>query len=443
MRIACGIERMAYRKRLSAIRYALCAVFLAGCVERTIVIESDPPGATVWVNEHPVGPTPLTYEFITHGRYTFRILKTGFRELVTRERVMAPIYQWIPLDLVSEYLVPFQFKDRHLFRYKLVPQPPEERLETVRLTDVQKVVGELKNPDPKKRRSACITLASLRDPATEEAVRAATQDPSPIVRAAALEAWRAIAGSKSLEELLQALRRDSDPQVRWQAAVELEALKDARAIPGLIEALKDRDPLVRTGAAEALKGIPNPMALQPLVQALRDRDTAVRRAATEGLGKIGDKAAVAPLSKVLFHHDVHTRRKAVEGLARLKDPASGPALVRTFTDWDPKVRQVATKALIAFGDERVVPILVRRLRGLKPWTREHAAQVLGGLKDPRAVEPLAKAFRRESNFPASQAMVQALTALGVKPDETWDQTLSIRMKRAEEKAEEEKKKKRP
>lgn len=416
------------------------AVVLSGCVKRTIIVASDPPGASVWINEHAVGKTPVTHEFITHGRYLFRLEKAGFRPLVKREMIRAPIYQWIPIDFVAENLIPVHLDDRHAFQYRLTPMPADEKLLPEEGVDLQQALEDLKSPDPQKRRFACAALARERDPKTAPQILEAARDPVPKVRAVALEAWRGVQGPQSLDLLLAALREDPSREVRWQAAIELEALKDGRAVPGLIAALKDWDPLVRTGAAEALKGIPDPRAVQSLIRASRDSDTSVRRAAAEGLGLIGDKAAVKPLTRVLFHHDFQTRRRAARSLAQLKDPSSGPALVRTFTDWDPQIRRIATEALISFGDKRVVPILIRRLKGLKPWTREHAAQVLGGLKDPSAVEPLKQAFRREPDPPASQAMYDALVALGAKIDPSWPQILSSRIKKAEEKRKEELKK---
>lgn len=417
---------------------ACCLLSLTGCVKRAILVESDPPGAKVWINGHPVGVTPATYEFITHGRYRIRLEKKGYQELITREMVRAPIYQWIGLDLIFEHLLPVHLEDKHLFRYALTPESPQEHLLIEKPADLSAILADLESSDPIKRHLACVDLARLRDPSTVQAVREATGDPSPEVRSAALGALRAIEGPKALDRLAEVLRQDPVPQVRWQAAIELEALGDPQAVPALVDALKDRHWLVRTGAAEGLKGIPDPRAVQPLIKALRDKETSVQRSSAEGLGLIGDKAAVKPLTKALFYHDLHIRRKAVEALARLKDPTSGVALVKTFTDWDPRVRHTATQALIEFGDERVVPLLIRRLRGLKPWTREHAAIVLGHLKDQRAIEPLMKAFRREPDPPASQAMFNALTGLGVHLDLTWQKALDIRIEKAERKMRKEK-----
>ncbi len=386
----------------------LLATASAGCVKRSLIVETDPPGAQLWINGRPMGKTPVNYSFVTHGRYKLYLEKAGFKPLTTREMVKAPVYQWIPLDFIFEWLLPFRLEDKHLFQYALTAQPVDQNMELETGPDHQQMLDGLKDPDPLKRRASCVALAARRDPADAAAVKELTGDPDPKVRAAAFSALRSIKGTQATETLLQALRSDPDKEVRWRAASELEALKNPKAVPGLLDALKDPSPLVRVGAAEALKALPDRSAVIPLVVALKEKDAGIRRAAAEALGKIGDKSAVPALTKSLFHHDVQTRRNAARSLALLKDPASGPALARTFTDWDPSVRKVAVDALIDFGDSRVVPLLISRLRGWKPWTREHAAQALGGLKDPRAVKPLQRSLKRESDPPAKEAMKQAL-----------------------------------
>lgn len=397
--------------RILVVMTIFMAIATSGCVKRAIMIDTIPQGASVWINENPVGKTPIEFEFITHGRYKFRIQKEGFRERVAREMVKAPVYQWIGLDFIFEILIPKQFNDVHHFYYVLDPQPTEERLVREAPDKAEHWMQILHDPDPAARRSAVVRLAQLRKPNTAEAVESLLRDPDPMVRAAAVHALRALKQGESLEQLLQILQLDDAPEVRWQAAVELEVLGDPAAVPGLIKALRQKDALVRGGAAEALKGIPDKRAVKPLVTGLRDKNAVVRRASAEALGDIGDKAAVAGLTRALFHHDVHLRRRSVDALAKLKDPASGRALVNTFTDWDPEVRRKATDALLDFGEPDLVPILIRRLRGWKTWTRAHAAEVLAGFKAYSAAEPLRKAFAREPDWDTKAIMADAIGAI--------------------------------
>ena len=395
-------------KRFDIFWIFLCVLISTGCVKRSIIIQTDPPAANVWINEHLMGRSPVTYEFITHGRYKFQIEKNGFQPIVVREMVRAPIYQWIPLDFIFEWMVPVHLEDKHSFRYVLRTQPPAEAVQSEPPLDKEQLAKQLKNPDWHVRRETCVELAIRRDPSTDSLVVEALQDPHPFVRAAALNALRSIQGEGAINSLLNFLHSDPSEYVRWQAAIELEALKSQQAVPGLIAALKDRNSLVRTGAAEALAAIPDKQSLKPLVAALKDKDTSVRRAATEGLGKIDSPAAVPALIRMLSHHDVHTRRKAAEALRKYKSPSAGRALVRRFDDWDPKVRSTAIHALIECGDKEIVPMLIRYLRAFNAYTREDAALTLAGLKDPRAVQPLQKALIREWNGTTRNAMKEAL-----------------------------------
>ena len=49
--------------------------------------------------------------------------------------------------------------------------------------------------------------------------------------------------------------KDDNPHVRQRAATTLGAMKDPRAVPPLIDALRDKDAQVQENAAEALKNI--------------------------------------------------------------------------------------------------------------------------------------------------------------------------------------------
>ena len=410
---------------------SLAPLLLVGCVKRMILVESDPPGAKVWINEHPAGVTPVKQEFITHGRYKFRLRKNGFREVVAKEMVRAPLYEWMPFDFFFENVLPIHLDDKHRFLYKLTPETPSERLQEEAPADAQADLQGLHDKDPEKRRAACMNLARRRDPATGSQALEATRDPSPIVRKAALQAARPLTGAACMPRLIELLSGDPSPEVRWQAAVELEALKDKAAVPPLIQALKDKDPLVRAGAAEALKGIPDPRAVRSLILSLRDKDTTVRRSSAEGLGLIGDRSAVRPLTRVLFFHDFQARRRAAKSLAQLGDPAAAVPLAHTLDSWDPRLRKISSQAIIQMGDPRPVPLLIRYLHSWKSVTREEAAIALGGLKDQRAVEPLVRAFRREPNHVTSRAMLAALKSLGAQVDPTWEQLDTYRAKRAE------------
>src|SRR5258706_9997592 len=54
---------------------------VAGCVERTMTIKSDPPGALVYLNDREIGRTPVTRDFTWYGDYQVEIRKDGYESV--------------------------------------------------------------------------------------------------------------------------------------------------------------------------------------------------------------------------------------------------------------------------------------------------------------------------------------------------------------------------
>lgn len=118
---------MTPRARTAVFAAALLALpgGMLGCVERTLKISSQPPGARVFVNDEEVGVTPLKFSFTWYGDYDVILRKTGYQTLKTHHRVVAPWFQWAPLDFVFEVLWPTTLRDEHVMP-ELALQPAAE-----------------------------------------------------------------------------------------------------------------------------------------------------------------------------------------------------------------------------------------------------------------------------------------------------------------------------
>jgi hypothetical protein len=95
---------------------ALAALLLAlagGCVERIMKIQTSPPGALVTVNDEEVGVSPVKVSFLWYGDYDLVFRKRGYETLKTSYRIHPPWYQWPPLDLIAETLIPVTIRDEH------------------------------------------------------------------------------------------------------------------------------------------------------------------------------------------------------------------------------------------------------------------------------------------------------------------------------------------
>lgn len=93
-----------------------------GCVRRRMTVRSNPPGATVSVDNQVIGTTPAASSFVYYGTREFRIEKDGFRTETIRRKFSPPWYQWPGLDFVAESLWPGEIRDERIIDVQMVPQ---------------------------------------------------------------------------------------------------------------------------------------------------------------------------------------------------------------------------------------------------------------------------------------------------------------------------------
>ena len=110
---------------------ALCAC-QSGCVQRRMMVRSNPPGALVYVDDYqePIGVTPCAANFTYYGTRKIRLVKDGFETLTVMQSIPAPWYEYTPFDFVAENFVPGEIRDHRTLDYQLKPQVvvPAEQL---------------------------------------------------------------------------------------------------------------------------------------------------------------------------------------------------------------------------------------------------------------------------------------------------------------------------
>ncbi|MCC6752311.1 MAG: HEAT repeat domain-containing protein [Deltaproteobacteria bacterium] len=144
-----------------------------------------------------------------------------------------------------------------------------------------------------------------------------------------------------IERLVQILRTDPSSKVRLQAALTLAKLKDPRAAPALLQALKDASPMVRGVSAAALGALGDARAIPALKQlAQQDEHPFARTQAKKALEALSrEQAAGGPAPGTrLFVTLGKMTNTAKEGGPRLA-AALGEALLAEFS----KVAGVATR----------------------------------------------------------------------------------------------------
>ena len=97
------------------INVALLAACLlgTGCVQRTLHVDSNPPGALVYLNDEFVGRTPTSVVFTWYGTYDVRLEKEGYQALSTSREAKQPLYDMPFIDVFAEAMPGTVHSDVH------------------------------------------------------------------------------------------------------------------------------------------------------------------------------------------------------------------------------------------------------------------------------------------------------------------------------------------
>ncbi|MBL8859664.1 MAG: PEGA domain-containing protein [Planctomycetes bacterium] len=130
---------------MRVVAFILCAA-LAGCAaQRELTIDSTPPGALVRLDDMVVGVTPFKTSFEAYGTRRVTLYLEGYRSQSRLVEIKPPWYAHFPLDVISEVLLPFGWRDRHEVALVLVAEdsalsmpdidPVLQRAESLRLAE--------------------------------------------------------------------------------------------------------------------------------------------------------------------------------------------------------------------------------------------------------------------------------------------------------------------
>jgi hypothetical protein len=109
--------------RIGRLLPVLLLLLAPGCITRIVTVKTNPTGALVYLNDEEIGRTPVSREFQWYGIYDVLIRKDGYQTLKTQGHVSAPLWQWIPLDLLTDLL---PVTDEHVITFDLKPQLPAD-----------------------------------------------------------------------------------------------------------------------------------------------------------------------------------------------------------------------------------------------------------------------------------------------------------------------------
>jgi hypothetical protein len=119
----------------------LLALSQSGCVERLLAIHSDPPGASVYLDGEKVGTTPCEVSYTWYGTRDLILELRGYTLIRQQVTLNPPWWQIIPLDFITDVVIPVTLHDRMAVSYSMEPAPvTREEVDTVlqRAEDLRK-----------------------------------------------------------------------------------------------------------------------------------------------------------------------------------------------------------------------------------------------------------------------------------------------------------------
>jgi quinoprotein glucose dehydrogenase len=187
--------------------------------------------------------------------------------------------------------------------------------------DEARLGEQLKSADLRVRQKAQFELARRGDKGMEVFQQAIAQTTHQLARVNAIWGISQFARQdKKHAAVLLPLLKDSDPEIRAQAAKWIGDVRYKDAGEALLPLLKDEYARARFFAAEALGRIAYEPAVNPIIDLLRannDEDAYIRHAGSLALARIGK---VAPVVALAADPSRAVRIAAVVALRRMKDP---------------------------------------------------------------------------------------------------------------------------
>ncbi len=205
-------------------------------------------------------------------------------------------------------------------------------------------LGEiLKNPDMRVRQKAQFELAKRGQEGADIFKQILNQPDHQLARVHAIWGISQMARMEDQQyaELLMPLLKDSDPEIRAQAAKWLGDVRYPQAGDALIPLLQDQNSRARFFAAEALGRIAYEPAVQPVIEMLKannDEDVYLRHAGSLALARIGKAEPVVALANSASRA---LRIAAVVALRRMQEPG----IARFLNDEDEYVVAEAARGI--------------------------------------------------------------------------------------------------
>lgn len=100
----------------------LMIVCMTGCVQRRLIIRSQPEGAFVTIDRQPIGRTPLSVPYTYPGTREIQLERDGYKTIKVQQRIDPTWYEKFPVSFVTENFWPHELRDERLLEFQMEPK---------------------------------------------------------------------------------------------------------------------------------------------------------------------------------------------------------------------------------------------------------------------------------------------------------------------------------
>ena len=227
------------------------------------------------------------------------------------------------------------------------------------MTDCAKVLEDLKSGDNEVIREAAFQAGEHGYVETVPYLASLLKTNHLGLQEAADHALRSIGGKETVQAVAPLLRSDDAPVRNLSMDILREV--GAQDFPSLVELVHDADPDIRIFATDILGSSASLLAVEPLCDALlKDPEVNVRYQAAVSLGDLANPAAAKCLNKAM-QDDEWVQYAVIEALAKIKHSSSVDALVKALNTSSDLVASMIFDALGDVGNVKAVTMLLRHL----------------------------------------------------------------------------------
>lgn len=206
------------------------------------------------------------------------------------------------------------------------------------------------------------------------------------VQEAADRALRAIRGEKSVQAVIPLLASEEAPVRNAAMDILREIAEDD--LESVMSQLKSSDPDLRIFISDILGSTNSLFSVAPLCEALlKDQEVNVRYQAAVSLGELGFSDAADSLIQALDDEE-WVQFSVIEALTKIGAAQTAGALVKALGKATPLVASMIVEALGEMGDLKIVPLLIEQMKSAPAPLQNKICKAVVQLLGDKALELL-------------------------------------------------------